>query len=158
VLGRAPAALAVASVDGTPRDLTATLAPRGLLLAWIDAGSEPTVHALGDLVRMRSVLGAWSGGVVLALERAPAGGATPTGELDLPDQTTIVLDRDGALRTRLAQAIGRSSAATLPVIVVINPLGEVVFHSAGYRIGVAEQLLKVIRHLERRFPMPLSEG
>jgi hypothetical protein len=68
------------------------------------------------------VFGAWSGGVMLALERAPAGGATPTGELDLSDQATIVLDRDGALRSRLVGAIGEPSAATLPVIVAINPL------------------------------------
>jgi hypothetical protein len=43
---------------------------------------------------------------------------------------------------------GIDGEAQLPVVVIINPKGEISWHSEGYSIGLGDQLLKQLKAAE----------
>ncbi len=130
--------------NGRTLELAQLSRGKGIVIAWIGSGDEPSAHAMADLVRLRSVFERWDGTLILALQRREA---TLDALRDLAPGTEVAFDGEGRMLAKLLAAAGRTDEESLPVLAVVSAKGDVVFASSGYRVGVGEQLLRAIRRL-----------
>lgn len=64
----------------------------------------------------------------------------------LPSAMRLGYDEEGRVLKMLAERLQLKNAGNLPLIVMANRKGEVVFISQGYRIGLGTQILKVMNY------------
>jgi hypothetical protein len=135
--------------EGQPYSLSQLSDEKGLILAWIGDGGEPTRHALADFEQLRSPIEKWGGGLALCVQEIPTGEAGHLDKMrDMAQQARLLLDSNGQLLGHFLNDIKRPPTDQRPVIMGISKTGEVIYYSEGYRIGVGEQVLKAIRRIE----------
>jgi transglutaminase-like putative cysteine protease len=136
-----------------------TFAPVGALsgvdgwyaAAVLDVGLEPTNHLLNDLSAARAALESWGRPIYLVttseaqLERLHS-------EIDsgrfgtLPSTVVYCIDTDGSVLTSLCANLPLR-ADQLPLVIVANASGPVVFASQGYTIGLGARIAALARKL-----------
>ncbi len=139
VLGRfdAPALAALGSVART-----VATPGTGMIVIWARSNHEPSRHVFGDLARLRAAFDAAHTPVVIVEQ---AGGRT--GDIrrmhgaELP-AATVYAPADAALRRAAAAIAGDDD----PIVVYVRRDGTVLGAASGYRIGIGEQLLRIITH------------
>lgn len=121
-----------------------SLSGKGLVLVWIEPGSEPTRHLLNDLPVLKEEFDAWGGWFVFLTDpdRTPEG-FTPESVGGTPGNSIFATD-PGLELLRSLPGTG-SQARPMPVVLCCNSAGEVLFSSEGYRIGTGQQILKKIK-------------
>ena len=130
------------------QSILATTGRGYFVLALLEAKKEPTNHALRDIAALKSELEKWNRGMVFLFgseDQLAAFNAAEFGEL--PKTITYGVDKGGEVSKMLKQSLELSNMADLPVFVVADTFGRVVFVSQGYRIGMGEQMMKVINSL-----------
>jgi transglutaminase-like putative cysteine protease len=118
---------------------------KGIAIFWIDPEKEPTKHIFNDLPLLKHELDSW-GGYFLFLS-----GSLQNGNVFKPDQLKGlpansvfgIDDQMGQLKN--ISGCTASSEVNLPYIVMADKNGNILFTSAGYRIGIGEQILKHIK-------------
>lgn len=131
-----------------PTSILATTGRGYFVLALLEAKKEPTNHALRDIAALKTELEKWNRGLVFLFgseDQLAAFNAAEFGEL--PKTITYGVDKGGEVSKMLKQSLELSNMADLPVFVVGDTFGRVVFVSQGYRIGMGEQMMKVINSL-----------
>ena len=63
----------------------------------------------------------------------------------LPENMLLGYDPEGKLLERVARSLNLKNADNLPLILMINQVGEVAFISQGYRVGLGTQIIKFIK-------------
>ncbi len=122
---------------------------RGLMLCIIDPGKEPSKHVLQDLPAQQKELEAWGGGIVLLTPSDRTSFAfDPSAFNNLPAQTTWITDRDRTLLKTITGALQLDFTDNFPLTVYITSNGGILYSSNGYRIGIGEDIVKMIE-LER---------
>lgn len=116
-------------------------------VALIAANREPTNH----LVRDMSVLKAEfeEKGVPMMFLFAGREQLNQFSRRDfrpLPATMLIGHDVEGKVMKMLSERLNLKNAGNLPLIIMVNGKGEVVFISQGYRIGLGTQILKVMNY------------
>jgi hypothetical protein len=123
---------------------------KGLVLAWIDPDKEPTKHVLKDIEDLRPMIEKWGGGVVLLTPGKPSVPLSATGQpFQLPQQSilgTYAL-KGGLWRGSMVKDLQRQVRGELPVLMVADKGGDVYFVSEGYKIGVGEEVAKIIARI-----------
>jgi transglutaminase-like putative cysteine protease len=111
----------------------------GQVIIWTDPQQEPTKHVFNDLPQLKTELDGWGGNFLFLSESGTA--STVTG---LPDNSTFGADKG---LTALQNYVRFTSPAnlSLPLVLVTDKEGNIVFVSSGYRIGIGEQILKSLR-------------
>lgn len=130
------------------QSILATTGRGYFVLALLEAKKEPTNHALRDIAALKSELEKWNRGMVFLFgsdDQLAAFNASEFGEL--PKTITYGVDKGGEVSNMLKQSLELNNMADLPVFVVADTFGRVVFVSQGYRIGLGEQMMKVIGSL-----------
>lgn len=149
-LGVLPAGVTLAdSGDAAAIDLQALARQTGLVIAWFDVGAEPSRHVLGDLERLRPVFESWGGAVIMAVAGQDVVSAELANAGRYAFQSRWAVDNGLAVLARVCTSLAQPRITVLPVLAVVNKNEEVVFFSAGYRIGVGEQVMKAVRLLGR---------
>ena len=112
--------------------------------AVLDVGLEPTNHLLNDLSAARAALEKWGRPIYLVatseaqLERLHS-------EIDsgrfgtLPSTVVFCIDKDGSVLNNLCKNLPLR-ADQLPLVIVANADGRVVFTSQGYTIGMGAKI------------------
>ena len=133
VLGRVtlPAAL-----KGLPEDGYA-------LLAVVDAGTEPTNHFLRDMAASAADFEAE--GAPLRFFFKDGSKFRPSDFRPFPSTLAFEAEGGQALAARLAEELELVNPDNLPLVLVVNGRGEVVFLSQGYSIGLGAQVLKQLK-------------
>ena len=112
--------------------------------AVLDVGLEPTNHLLNDLSAARAALEKWGRPIYLVatseaqLERLHSeidGGRFGT----LPSTVVFCIDKDGSVLNGLCKNLPLR-ADQLPLVIVANADGRVVFTSQGYTIGMGAKI------------------
>lgn len=118
---------------------------KGLVIIWIEPDKEPTKHIFNDLPLLKQELDAW-GGYFLFL----TGSLRDMKSFDpgiikgLPDKTLFGTDDQMAV-LKSSLDINPSPDTRLPFVVLSDNEGNILFTSAGYMIGIGEQILKHIK-------------
>lgn len=136
----------ITGIKGSTSALKDIAGDKGIILAFINPGNEPTRHVMSDIPLMKADFDKWGGGFVFALpgnidDRSLNPGSYPK----LPSTATFIKDADSRLLNEILKVTGDGNSPALPFVMYINPKGEILFKSSGYRIGIGESLLKAIR-------------
>lgn len=133
---------------GEEQSILATTGRGYFVIAILGARQEPTNHALRDMAAQRAVLEGWGRQMILLFPNENQWKSYDSGEFPgLPANITYGVDTDGRIARMIAGALNLSSVNELPIFIIADTFGRVVFVSQGYRIGLGEQLAKTISQL-----------
>jgi len=115
----------------------------GLIIIWMEPEKEPTKHIFNDLPLLKSELDAL-GARFLFLSDTTKNSNKFNHEIikGLPANSSFGLDNN---LTLLKNSLNLPTETDLPVVLVSDKDGNIVFLSTGYRIGIGEQILKYSR-------------
>jgi transglutaminase-like putative cysteine protease len=132
-------------------DATSILSTTGrgyFALGILGARQEPTNHAMNDIARAAAGLEAWGRSIILLFPNEQGLTQFDANEFaGLPSTITYGTDISH-VADRLAHELHLPNAVTLPIFVIADSFGRVVYVSQGYTIGIGDEMLKVIHKLE----------
>jgi len=118
---------------------------KGLIIIWIEPDKEPTKHIFNDLPLLKQELDAWGGYFLfLTCSLSDVKSFDPGIIKGLPDNTLFGTDDQMAM-LKSSVDINPLPDTRLPFVVMSDNEGNILFTSAGYRIGIGEQILKHIK-------------
>jgi len=124
--------------------------PKGAILVWIDPDKEPSKHVMADIPAVKELIGKWGGGIVfLFANNNVSASFQPSGFPNLPLQSIFAYDNGATLLNEIARLRKRNCSTNLPVIVIADKNGNLVYYSEGYKIGIGEQIAKAIAPLNK---------
>jgi hypothetical protein len=118
------------------------------VLAILGVNQEPTNHVLRDIAALGRDFEAWGQRILLLFpDKAQSLKYRVTDFRGLPSTISYGIDENGAIQQQLAETLKLKNAA-LPIVVIANAGGDIVFKSQGYTIGLGEQLMKEIKTIK----------
>jgi hypothetical protein len=149
VLGSMDAEAKFMPMDGKEAVSILSVTGRGyFVIALLGVGEEPTNHALRDISSFHSEFTDWGRGLIFLFRDGKDLSRFDAAEFgELPSTVIYGVDTDGGIANMIAGGMQWSSIGSLPVFIIADTFGRVVFASRGYTIGLGEQLLKTIKKL-----------
>ena len=145
ILGVVPTVLSIVP-EGKTKPEAIRLPEKGYMaIALIEANKEPTNHLLRDMSGMKDDFE--NLGVPLYFVFKDADHQAKFNRADFrvfPSVMQWGTDLDGRLLKGLAEGLRLTNTESLPLIVLLNAKGEVVFVSQGYRVGLGTQIMNII--------------
>jgi len=135
------------SVPGqpTPQKLTTLAAGKKVVILVIDPDQEPSKHVLDELASYTDHFNKWEGRFLLAMPRNKSTVVSVLKPYDLPNENDQGIDVNNNISKALEKIYGKGLSDKLPLVVLCDQDGLVYLFSAGYKIGLGEQLLKLTR-------------
>lgn len=133
-----------------PVSLLSTTGRGTFLVAMIDAKKEPTTHFMRALARHKAELEQWGRPIVLVLRDAEQLKSLNLSDFPpLPSTVTFGSDPKGAMSQMIGKLCEISDMSRLPVVVVGDTFGRVVYISTGYNTSVGDHLLTIVDLLQQ---------
>ena len=121
---------------------------KGAILIWIDPDKEPSKHVMADIPAVKEIIEKWGGGLVFLFGKDKVSASfKPSNFPNLPAQSMFAYDKGVKMLTEIEHLRKRKSGDNLPVIVITDKNGNLVYYSEGYKIGIGEQIAKAIAPL-----------
>ncbi len=119
------------------------------VIVLLDPDSEPSKHILNDLAPYKDQLNSWKGRFIFAniSEKGTAESIFKT--YHLPEKTTFSIDSYSELTQEIAKVSGKDAKNNLPFVLFCQPAGEILLISSGYKIGMGELLMQMIKRIEK---------
>jgi hypothetical protein len=118
------------------------------IIGLLGARQEPTNHAMRDISKFKNDFEKWNRGMILLFKNEPDLKLFDKNECgELPETITYGVDTNGEITKMITKAMKLPDSGSLPIFVIADTFGRVVFASQGYTIGLGEQMMKVIRKL-----------
>jgi hypothetical protein len=129
--------------------LSNLISTKGCIMVWIDPDKEPTKHVMADIPAVKSLIENWSGGMVFLLAGNKVSSSfKPSNFPNLPKQSKFAFDKDSNLLLHIDKLRKTNSGSNFPVIAISDKNGNLLYYSEGYKIGIGEQIAKVIATLK----------
>ncbi len=116
----------------------------GLILAWMEPAKEPSKHFVAEMKAKKTDFEKWKGNILLLF-------SSDQEKHDFQQQHQTALPSGILYRTAhpsgikaLAAAMKQSEVLQQPVVCFVNDKGEILYFSKGYRIGLGNDLVKII--------------
>lgn len=130
-----------------PVSIISTTGRGYFVLAILKRGTEPTNHALKDLERVQTQLNAWGRPFLLLFTNEHDYKGYKKEEFPtLPSNLTYGVDLNGAIEKMVREAVN-STSSDLPLVIVADSFGRVVFVRQGYTISLGDQILSILPKL-----------
>lgn len=115
---------------------------RGTVIIWIEPDKEPTKHILNELPKFKYELDKW-GGNFLFLTKSDMDNSSSNsdGFIGLPSKSYFSSDKKMTVLNTALNIIPKPDGS-LPYVIMVDKNGNIIFSSAGYRIGIGDQILK----------------
>lgn len=115
------------------------------VVAMIDSKKEPTTHFMRALGRQKAVLEKWGRPIVLVLRDKKELDALNLKDFpELPSTVSFGYDNNGAMSRMIGEMCEVRDMNRLPVVVVGDSFGRVVYVSTGYNTSIGEELSTII--------------
>jgi hypothetical protein len=116
-----------------------------LVIAWIEPDKEPTKHLFQDLGSLKSEVDKLGCQFVFLIpdDKLPAGFRSDTWKSLPANSTFAVIDELVSLQ-ELEKSSGQKLGDQFPVVIVSDEKGQVTYLSSGYKIGIGEELVKLL--------------
>ena len=114
----------------------------------LDPDKEPSKHILNDLGPYVDHFNTWGGQFIFAMSAEKAAQAGVLKTYHLPGKSVSGIDHEGNILKAVSAIYGDGLKDKLPLVLLCDESGNVYLFSSGYKIGVGEQLLKVIAGVE----------
>lgn len=127
---------------------TALLPSEGLsVIGFIAPNHEPTNHALRDISTYAAAFEQWGCPIILLSRNTDEAKRLNKSEFNaLPSTTVWGIDKDNTLARQIQQQLQLQSEA-MPIFILVDKAGNIVFKQQGYTIHLGEQMLQVINRL-----------
>ncbi|MDR2233030.1 MAG: transglutaminase-like domain-containing protein [Tannerella sp.] len=138
----------ITTSDNQEVSILATTGRGYFVIGILGVGQEPTIHALNDIAGQKSSFEQWNRSIILLFKDEASNKQFDKTDFGaLPSTVTFGIDRDGAILDMIAKAMKINDKTRLPIFVIADTFGRVVFISQGYTIGLGGQIYQVIRKL-----------
>ena len=134
--------------EGKTVSLSSLVAGKYSVLVVLDPDKEPSKHILNDLGPYVDQFNKWGGQFVLAMPAEKAGQAGVLKTYQLPAKMESGIDPNDQILNAVSAIYGSGLKDKLPLVLFCDATGNVYLFSSGYKIGMGEQLLKVISTIE----------
>ncbi|MBQ7062443.1 MAG: transglutaminase domain-containing protein [Bacteroidales bacterium] len=111
----------------------------GMLFVFLGDYKEPSKHLVKEMQALRDEYKAWGGMIYLV---APAAALPLSWKLPNTDCILREPSQKDPFETQLTGALKLDLKNDYPLVALVNKRGEISYHSHGYSIGLAEQILK----------------
>ena len=116
------------------------------VIGWIDPDKEPTKHTFQDLPLLKKELEKLDIPFTFVIPENKLTDSFKNAEYEgLPKNHQFLIAKDLGLVETIEKQIDKKLTTQLPVFVVVNPDGEVIYLSSGYKIGIGEEIVKAVR-------------
>lgn len=130
---------------------TSILATTGrgyFIIGILGSRQEPTNHALRDIAALSHEFNNWDRSILLLFKDEQNWKNFDRQEFGtLPHTITYGIDTDHKITGMITEAMRLQNTNTLPIFILADTFGRIVFVSQGYTIGLGEQMMKVIQKL-----------
>jgi len=110
--------------------------------------SEPSKHLLNDLAPYLAQFNSWKGSFIFANTQEKGAANAVFQNYKLPVNSFFTMDATNEL-DKVITSINRKEAKNdLPVVMFLRKTGEVMMMGTGYKIGMGDALLQLIKNLE----------
>ncbi len=124
-------------------------AQKGAILIWIDPDKEPSKHVIADIQEVKGLIEKWGGGMMFLFTTDKVSRAFNRSNFKgLPSQTKFAYDSQSEMLTAIGRLRSTKCSDNLPVIVITNKKGNLIYYSEGYKIGIGDQIAKAIAPLK----------
>lgn len=131
--------------DGSKKSLKELTNKKGLMICFADPDKEPTKHILQDLPAVQQAIEEWGGGILFAIPDDKISKAFDASVFKgLPKQSLWMTDNNRTLLNTVAGALQINFSNNFPLTIYLSTNGGVLYSSQGYRIGIGEDIIKVI--------------
>ncbi len=119
---------------------------QGAVLIFADPDKEPTKHILQELPTHSAAFEQWGGAVVFMVPDDKTSAAFDASLFPgQPSQTVWAADPGRTLLNATASALQLQFRNNFPLVVYLTNNGGILFASEGYRIGIPEEILRMIK-------------
>jgi hypothetical protein len=130
--------------DGKMVSLSSVVSGKNAVLILLDPDKEPSKHILNDLGPYVDHFNKWGVQFIFAMPAAKAGQAGVLKTYQLPAQIETGIDPESQILKAISAIYGTGLEDKLPLVLFCDAAGNVYLFSSGYKIGMGEQLLKII--------------
>jgi hypothetical protein len=130
--------------ENNHKTITALANSNSIVLVVLDPDKEPSKHILNDLGPYTDYFDKWTGHFIFAMPAEKAGQAKVLKTYPLPQKYDYGIDVQNNILQSISQIYGQDSKDELPLVLFCDENGNVYFFSSGYKIGIGEQLLRII--------------
>ncbi len=124
------------------------VAEKGAILIWINPDKEPSKHVMADIPAVKDIIEKWGGGMSFLFVQDKVSASFKPGNFpNLPAQSNFANDKSAIMLKEIERLRGRTCGDNLPVIVLTDKNGNLIYYSEGYKIGIGEQIAKAIAPL-----------
>jgi transglutaminase-like putative cysteine protease len=121
------------------------LSPGNLILAWMEPGKEPTKHFIADLKEKRKEFERKKCTLVFLFRNEKDKDDFISGPArEMPSAAVFMIQAENNFKM-ISTATGQALGSALPVVTLINAKGEILYLSQGYRIGIGDDLIRLLR-------------
>ena len=143
-----PEALFLPVEKAKPQSILATTGRGYFIVAVLGAGQEPSNHFLRDIVRLKSDFENWKRSMIFLFPNEVDWKRFNKADFStLPSNVTFGIDNGRSITRELVKNLNLSSQDNLPIVVVADTFGRVVYVSQGYKIGTGDELIQIIKKL-----------
>lgn len=147
VIGSINPELKVSSVDAEQMKSILSITGRGyFMLALVAPRQEPTNHAMRNLVALKPVLEKWGSSVIIAFKDKAEFAKYDETEFGVLPKINYVLDSNKEVE-EVMKNLKFDTNTDLPVFIIADTFGRVVFKSGGYQINLGDNIQNVISRL-----------
>lgn len=120
------------------------------VIVLLDPDKEPSKHILNDLGPYVDHFNNWGGQFIFAMSAQRAAQAGVLKTYQLPARMESGIDPGDQLLEAIVALYGPQIREQLPLVLLCDSQGQVFLFSSGYKIGMGEQLLKVIPRIPEK--------
>jgi hypothetical protein len=139
--------LLLKKADGKTIDLSQKADEKFTVLVLLDPDKEPSRHILNDLAIYADDFNQQSVRFVFVLPVGKEAQRDVLKTYQLPIKAETGTDIDDKIINSITSVYGKSFKNKLPMVLVYNASGNVYMFSAGYKIGVGEQIHKITQNV-----------
>lgn len=134
------------SIDDEDASLSDNSNEEWQVIAWIDPDKEPTKRTFQDLPLLKKELDELNIPFTFIVPEEKLTDSFKSSEYNgLPENHRFLIAKDLKLVESIELQTKKKLTSQLPVFVICNAAGEVIYLSSGYKIGIGEEIIKMIR-------------
>ncbi len=134
------------TMDGKDVSLQMASDQNWQVIAWIDPDKEPTKHTFQDLPLLKKELEVLNIPFTFVVPKEKLTDSFKNTQYSgLPKNHQFLMAEDLSLLESLENQTLKKLVNQLPVFVIVNLKGDVIYLSYGYKIGIGEEIVKAVR-------------
>lgn len=114
-----------------------------IVIAIIEPDKEPSKHVLNDLQKVKTDLNKLTNSFVFIIQKENLSATFQPTDYGLPIKSEIIVVNKNP-KTLLNINIDTNKNNALPMVLIVSPKGGIIYLSEGYRIGIGNDILKIL--------------